>query len=261
MRELTVQLHLVARLQILLTTTEAWCPCRTRPCFACRALTVLYAETWCVWAPLLIDQSWCRRTTREISKTICDWFTNASAQTGHVSSVGNCPLHPYTCQVCCHPQAWTPRASVQSGHPTAREVHEDTSDVLLMRSLSLDSDDSSSDCGDEGESEDNSLLTLVSRRTMCLLTLSSPHPGTGVFSTSRSSQAISQSLQGVWHLEMWFDRHNAEEDTSHQWASLDTFFREEGTGKCARVFREGEGTSSNRPELGRVVLALQSPSR
>ena len=29
-------------------------------------------------------------------------------------------------------------------------------------------------------------------------------------------------------------------------------------GKCARVGREDEGVSSNRPELGAVVLALQS---
>jgi ribonuclease HI len=35
-------------------------------------------------------------------------------------------------------------------------------------------------------------------------------------------------------------------------------FREEGAGKCARVGREEEGTSSNRPKLGGVVLALQS---
>jgi ribonuclease HI len=35
-------------------------------------------------------------------------------------------------------------------------------------------------------------------------------------------------------------------------------FKEEGAGKCARVGREEEGTSSNRPELGGVVLALQS---
>jgi ribonuclease HI len=35
-------------------------------------------------------------------------------------------------------------------------------------------------------------------------------------------------------------------------------FREEGAGKCARVGREEEGTSSSRPELGGVVLALQS---
>ena len=35
-------------------------------------------------------------------------------------------------------------------------------------------------------------------------------------------------------------------------------FREEGEGKCARVGREEEGMSSNRPELGGVVLALQS---
>jgi ribonuclease HI len=35
-------------------------------------------------------------------------------------------------------------------------------------------------------------------------------------------------------------------------------FREEGAGKCARVCREEEGTSSNRPELGWVVLPLQS---
>ena len=35
-------------------------------------------------------------------------------------------------------------------------------------------------------------------------------------------------------------------------------FREEGAGKCARVGREEEGTSSNRPELGGIVLALQS---
>jgi hypothetical protein len=35
-------------------------------------------------------------------------------------------------------------------------------------------------------------------------------------------------------------------------------FREKGAGKCARVGREEEGTSSNRPELGGVVLALQS---
>ena len=35
-------------------------------------------------------------------------------------------------------------------------------------------------------------------------------------------------------------------------------FREEGADKCARVGREEEVTSSNRPELGGVVLALQS---
>jgi ribonuclease HI len=35
-------------------------------------------------------------------------------------------------------------------------------------------------------------------------------------------------------------------------------FREEGAGKCARVSREEESTSSNRPELGGVVLTLQS---
>jgi ribonuclease HI len=35
-------------------------------------------------------------------------------------------------------------------------------------------------------------------------------------------------------------------------------FKEEGEGRCARVGREEEGTSSNRPELGGVVLALQS---
>ncbi len=35
-------------------------------------------------------------------------------------------------------------------------------------------------------------------------------------------------------------------------------FNEEGEDKCARVGREEEGTSSNRPELGGVVLALRS---
>jgi ribonuclease HI len=35
-------------------------------------------------------------------------------------------------------------------------------------------------------------------------------------------------------------------------------FREEGTDKCARVGSEEEDTSSNRPEWGGVVLALQS---
>jgi ribonuclease HI len=35
-------------------------------------------------------------------------------------------------------------------------------------------------------------------------------------------------------------------------------FKEEGAGKCARVGREEEDTSSNRPELGGIVLALQS---
>jgi ribonuclease HI len=35
-------------------------------------------------------------------------------------------------------------------------------------------------------------------------------------------------------------------------------FKEAGAGKCARVGREEEGTSSNRPELGGIVLALQS---
>jgi ribonuclease HI len=35
-------------------------------------------------------------------------------------------------------------------------------------------------------------------------------------------------------------------------------FGEKGEGKCARVGREDEGTSSNRPELGGMVLALQS---
>jgi hypothetical protein len=34
--------------------------------------------------------------------------------------------------------------------------------------------------------------------------------------------------------------------------------KEEGAGKCARVGREEEGTSSNRPELGGIVLVLQS---
>ena len=33
-------------------------------------------------------------------------------------------------------------------------------------------------------------------------------------------------------------------------------FGEKGEGKCVRVGREDEGTSSNRPELGGVVLAL-----
>jgi ribonuclease HI len=33
---------------------------------------------------------------------------------------------------------------------------------------------------------------------------------------------------------------------------------EKGEGKCVRIGREDEGTSSNRPELGGVVLALQS---
>jgi hypothetical protein len=35
-------------------------------------------------------------------------------------------------------------------------------------------------------------------------------------------------------------------------------FREEGAGKCARVGREEEGTSSNWPELGGIALLLQS---
>jgi hypothetical protein len=35
-------------------------------------------------------------------------------------------------------------------------------------------------------------------------------------------------------------------------------FQEEEADKCARVGREGAGTSSNRPELGGIVLALQS---
>ena len=35
-------------------------------------------------------------------------------------------------------------------------------------------------------------------------------------------------------------------------------FQEDEADKCARVGREEEGTSSNRPELGRIVLALQS---
>ena len=35
-------------------------------------------------------------------------------------------------------------------------------------------------------------------------------------------------------------------------------FQGEEAGKCARVGREEEGTSSNRPELGGIVLALQS---
>jgi hypothetical protein len=35
-------------------------------------------------------------------------------------------------------------------------------------------------------------------------------------------------------------------------------FREEEADKCARVGREEEGMSSNRPELGGIVLALQS---
>ena len=36
-------------------------------------------------------------------------------------------------------------------------------------------------------------------------------------------------------------------------------FKEEGAGKCARVGREKEGTSSNRPELGGIVL-VKTPS-
>ncbi len=35
-------------------------------------------------------------------------------------------------------------------------------------------------------------------------------------------------------------------------------FQGEEADKCTRVGREEEGTSSNRPELGRIVLALQS---
>ena len=35
-------------------------------------------------------------------------------------------------------------------------------------------------------------------------------------------------------------------------------FQGEEADKCARVGREEEGTSSNRPELGGIVLALQS---
>ena len=35
-------------------------------------------------------------------------------------------------------------------------------------------------------------------------------------------------------------------------------FKEEGADKCARVGREDEGTSSNRSELGGIVLVLQS---
>jgi ribonuclease HI len=35
-------------------------------------------------------------------------------------------------------------------------------------------------------------------------------------------------------------------------------FQEEEADKCAQVGREEEGTSSNRPELGGIVLALQS---
>jgi hypothetical protein len=35
-------------------------------------------------------------------------------------------------------------------------------------------------------------------------------------------------------------------------------FGEKDEGKCARVGREDEGVSSNRPELGAVVLAMQS---
>ena len=35
-------------------------------------------------------------------------------------------------------------------------------------------------------------------------------------------------------------------------------FKEEGAGKCVRVGREEEDTSSNRPELGGIVLVLQS---
>jgi ribonuclease HI len=35
-------------------------------------------------------------------------------------------------------------------------------------------------------------------------------------------------------------------------------FKKEGAGKCARVGREEKGTSSNRPELGGIILALQS---
>jgi ribonuclease HI len=37
-------------------------------------------------------------------------------------------------------------------------------------------------------------------------------------------------------------------------------FGEKGEGKCVRVSREDEDTSSNRPELGGVVLALRSPA-
>jgi ribonuclease HI len=45
-----------------------------------------------------------------------------------------------------------------------------------------------------------------------------------------------------------------------RWGQGAVDFRGQGeeTDKCARVGREEEGTSSNRPELGRVVLALQS---
>ena len=40
------------------------------------------------------------------------------------------------------------------------------------------------------------------------------------------------------------------------WSNFE--FKGEEADKCARVGREEEGTSSNRPELGGVVLALQS---
>ncbi len=52
---------------------------------------------------------------------------------------------------------------------------------------------------------------------------------------------------------MWTDRAKTEE-----WGLGAKKFGEKGEGKCVRVGREDEGLSSNRPELGAVVLAMQS---
>lgn len=87
-----------------------------------------------------------------------------------------------------------PPAHPKNGPDSAREVHEDHMDAWGLSSLCLDSDDSFSDCGDGGVSEGDW----------------SPEPDPGelpiAFGASRSAQAISKRLQGLWHLEMWVDQ-------------------------------------------------------
>ena len=94
----------------------------------------------------------------------------------------------------CAMQALRPPAPAQNGLDSAREVHEDHMDAWGLRSLCLDSDDSFSDCGDGGVSDEDW----------------SPEPDPGdlpiAFGASRSAEAISKRLQGLWHLEMWVDQ-------------------------------------------------------
>jgi len=68
-------------------------------------------------------------------------------------------------------------------------------------------------------------------------------------------------LQGAWETPQQKDECSVRVDGSCKDGTMGSWcckFQGKETDKCARVGREEEGTSSNRPELGGIVLALQS---